>query len=91
MTLRHDYLRPLTGNGSFSNTLKVALISASNPHTIYTVSEVKGQLTIQWSLPVNDSSTSEKLLVKLTRASNLLHKIIMTRSKDAQEKRQRTT
>ena len=86
MTLRHDYLRPLTGNGSFSNTLKVALISASNPHTIYTVSEVKGQLTIQWSLPVNDSSASDKLLVKLTRASNILNEIVKITRKDAQEK-----
>ena len=57
-------------------------------HTIYTVTEVKEQLNTQWSLPVNDSSTSDKLIVKLTRAWNLLHEIIKTRSKDAQEKRQ---
>ena len=57
-------------------------------HTIYTVIEVKEQLTTQSWLPVNDSSTYEKLLVKLTRASNLLHEMVKTRSKDAQEKRQ---
>ena len=56
------------------------------PHTIYTVTEVTEQLTTQWSLPVNDSSASDKLLVKLTRASNLLHEIVKTRSKDAREK-----
>ena len=56
-------------------------------HTIYTVIEVKEQLSNQWSLPVNDSSASDKLLAKLTRASTLLHEIVKTRSKDAQEKR----
>ena len=35
--------------------------------------EVKGQLTTQWSFAFNESSTFHKLLVKLTRASNLLH------------------
>ena len=57
------------------------------PHTIYTVIEVKEQLSNQWSLPVNNSSASNKLLAKLTRASTLLHEIVKTRSKDAQEKR----
>ena len=59
-------------------------------HTIYTVTEVKEQLVNQWSLPVNASLASDKLLAKLTRASTLLHKIVKTRSKDAHEKRQRT-
>ena len=38
------------------------------PHTIYTVVEVKEQLSNQWSSPVNNSSASDKLLAKLTRA-----------------------
>ena len=48
------------------------------------------QLATQWSLLVNDSSSSFKLLSKLTRASNLLHEIINTRNADAHEKRQRS-
>ena len=51
---------------------------------------MKEQLTTEWLLPINDSSTSDKILVKLKRASNLLHEIVKTRRKDAQEKRQRT-
>ena len=56
------------------------------PHTIYTTTEAEEPLTTQWILIINDSSTTDKLLAKLTRASNLLHEIIKTRSKDAQEK-----
>ena len=76
--------------GHFQLHRKRGLFQARIPPTIYKVIEVKEQLSNQWSLPVEDSSASDKLLAKLTRASALLHEIVKTRSKDAQEKRQRT-
>ena len=79
---------PLVGH--FQLHRKWGLFQPRIPSTIYTVIEVKEQLSNQWSLLVEDSSTSDKLLAKLTRASALLHEIVKTRSKDAQEKLQRT-
>ena len=71
----------------FQMCLKWGSFQPRIPKTIYTDAKVKEQLPTQWSLPVNDSSSSEKLLSKLT-TSNLPHKIIKTRSRDTQEKRQ---
>ena len=56
--------------GHFQLHRKWGLFQPRIPPTIYTVIEVKEQLSNQWSLLVEDSSTSDKLLAKLmSRAS----------------------
>ena len=86
---RHDSLRPPPVIGHFQLHRKWGPFQPHIQHTMYTITEVKEQLTTQWSSPVNDSSASDKLLVKLTRASNILNEIVKITRKDAQEKWQR--